>query len=412
VRDLLAAQKGKLEEPASKGFMAIGAEEISRTRRRLILHDSLAFLSLVLITVVLFTATLFLFRSFQAHRAELATRWSDRGLTALQAGRPEEAIAAYRTALLYSPDERPYELKLAQALGEAGRIEEAYNYFTGLWEMQPGDGFINLHLARLAAKKNETQDAVNFYRASVYGTWEGDGVERRREVRLELARYLIAQHEPGQARTELLVAGGNAPDTPAIDLALAKLLEQAGASTDALSFYRKALAHDPKNAAALSSAGRLAFAMAEYGTAYKFFERSMRDRTEAGKNGEDETLLAQSNRILQLMPFDSLPARERVERILAARTIAKARLTACASRLGAAGPLPPSFEATTSRWTDGDAKTNMAINASDLQTATLQLVYDTEIETNQVCGAPTGDDALLLLLAKSSGQDRAPGNGR
>jgi hypothetical protein len=29
------------------------------------------------------------------------------------------------------------------------------------------------------------------------------------------------------------------------------------------------------------------------------------------------------------------------------------------------------------------------------------LIFDTEMQTNQVCGAPTGDDALLLLLAKS-----------
>ena len=32
----------------------------------------------------------------------------------------------------------------------------------------------------------------------------------------------------------------------------------------------------------------------------------------------------------------------------------------------------------------------------------MKLVYDTETQTSQICGAPTGDDALLLLLAKSS----------
>ena len=61
-----------------------------------------------------------------------------------------------------------------------------------LWVTQPGDGFINLELARLSAKKKDPQNAIKYYRASIYGTWEGDGVVRRREVRLELARYLIA----------------------------------------------------------------------------------------------------------------------------------------------------------------------------------------------------------------------------
>jgi hypothetical protein len=31
----------------------------------------------------------------------------------------------------------------------------------------------------------------------------------------------------------------------------------------------------------------------------------------------------------------------------------------------------------------------------------MQLVFDTEVQTNQICGAPSGDDALLLLLARS-----------
>jgi hypothetical protein len=31
----------------------------------------------------------------------------------------------------------------------------------------------------------------------------------------------------------------------------------------------------------------------------------------------------------------------------------------------------------------------------------MNLVYDTEMQTSQICGAPTGDDALLLILAKS-----------
>jgi len=35
------------------------------------------------------------------------------------------------------------------------------------------------------------------------------------------------------------------------------------------------------------------------------------------------------------------------------------------------------------------------------QDTAVQLIFDTELQTNQFCGPPTGDDALLLLLAKS-----------
>jgi hypothetical protein len=31
----------------------------------------------------------------------------------------------------------------------------------------------------------------------------------------------------------------------------------------------------------------------------------------------------------------------------------------------------------------------------------MKIVYDTETQTSQVCGPPAGDDALLLMLAKS-----------
>jgi hypothetical protein len=75
------------------------------------------------------------------------------------------------------------------------------------------------------------QAAINYYRAAIYGTWEGDAPVRRRDLRLELSRYLIAHHDLSSARTELLVAGGNAPDDLGLALTLAPLLEQAALLT-------------------------------------------------------------------------------------------------------------------------------------------------------------------------------------
>jgi tetratricopeptide (TPR) repeat protein len=162
--------------------MTLETENDWSAKRRLILRDALTFLSLTLITAVLFAVTLFLFHTFATHRQELAQRWAARGQAAIASGRPDQAIVALRGALSYAPGERSYELLLAQALGDAGHTEEAYNYFLGLWEAQPGDGFINLRLARLAAKKNDMQAAINYYRAAIYGTWEGDGVVGRGAV--------------------------------------------------------------------------------------------------------------------------------------------------------------------------------------------------------------------------------------
>ena len=212
----------------------------SIAKRRLILRDSLAILSLFLATVLLFFITLLLFRSFTAHRADLAQRWSARGSAALGSHRPAEAIIDFRTALSYAPGTRSYELLLAQALAEARQTDEAYQYYLSLWDTTPGDGFINLQLARLAVQRNETQPAINYYRASVYGTWEGDGALRRVDVRLELARYLIAQKETDAAQTELLIIAGNSPETQDLDSTLADLFEQASDPADASIYYERA----------------------------------------------------------------------------------------------------------------------------------------------------------------------------
>lgn len=371
------------------------------TTRQLIVRDSITFLSLTAITVVLFVVTLFLFRSFQEHRAELAKHWSDRGMAALQTNNPDRAITCYRTALSYAPGERSYELMLADALAQANRVEEAYNYFIGLREERPGEGSINLQLARLAAKKHDTQGAINFYRASIYGDWEGDGAKRRREVRLELARYLIEQKQLGPAKTELLVAVGNAPDDPGFDVVIANLLEQAAAPSEAMEFYQKALVGQPNNQMALTAAGRLAYRRGDYTMASSLLERAV--RTLPGDEG-DAALLAKARRILQLAPSETLPERERVDRILSARAIAKSRWDTCAVQTDAS---QDSLQSLATRWRSPDATTTRSalLHDSDKQKAALQLIYDTEIQTSQHCAAPTGDDALLLLLAQSSARE-------
>jgi len=386
--------------------MTIETDDLSIARRKLIAHDALTIAGLSLATVVLFAVTLFLFRSFTTHRGELAIRWSGRGRAALAAGRPVEAIGALRTALSYAPADREYELLLAEALDKAGHTEEAYNYFLGLWAAQPGDGSINLWLARLEAKKGERAAAIKYYRASVYGTWNGDGAARRRDVRLELARYLLDQHDSNGARTELLVAGGNNPNDHALEMKLAGMLDEADDPADALAYYRKAIAAEPKNAAALAAAGRLEYDSGKFTTAHRLLERAGRE-FDASKNEKapDDLagLLHDSERMLELAPFKKLPARDRVARIVAARAIARKRFERCSLQVAQSGASPSSLQILSSAWTGKTATVGAQalLRDSDTQDAAEKLIFDTELQTSQVCGAPSGDDALLLLLAQS-----------
>jgi Flp pilus assembly protein TadD len=386
--------------------------EVSLARRRLFLRDSLTFLVLALITGTLFLVTLFLFRSFSSHRAELAVRWSGRGRDALRAGKPQEAIVALRTGLSYAPGTRSYELLLAEALEDAGRTEEASNYFMNLWVLQPGDGFINLELARLAAKKNDPRDAVKYYRASIYGTWEGDGVVRRREVRLELARYLIAQHEMNAARIELLIAAGNSPGDPKLNRTLADLLVETGDMADGFTFYNRVLKDDPKDQAALEGAGQAAYRLGNFATAHSLLERALEAKAsllekDQTRTGELETMLRNSRRILELRPSGKLRSSERVARIVEDLGIAKKRFASCAASFGTTeaqiARLPPVLQQLNARWASDDLDHSRAklLQSAARQDAAVQLIYDTELQTSRICGAPGGDDALLLLLAKS-----------
>jgi cytochrome c-type biogenesis protein CcmH/NrfG len=110
-----------------------GAIAISPTRRALALHDGVTFLTLLLMSAALFGVTLFLFRSFESHREDLAKDLADRGRAQLQAGQPAPAVVSFRGALSYAPDDYQTQLLLAQALAESGETDQATASSTCSW---------------------------------------------------------------------------------------------------------------------------------------------------------------------------------------------------------------------------------------------------------------------------------------
>jgi len=391
--------------------MALKISDSAIDRRSLVIRDTISLLAILLITSVLFVCTLFLFHSFSTHRAELAERWSDRGRRALAANKPQEAISDLRTALSYAPGTRSYELLLAQALGHAGRQDESYNYFLGLHETAPGDGDINLALARLAAQKGNRDEAVQDYRAAIYGTWgRGNGVERRAAVRTELARYLIEQQDFQNARMELLIAGGNGSDSYDRDMKFGHLFEAAKDPKNAAIYYQKAIASRPGDASALEAAGRVAYSLAEYVTAHRLLDRAadIRGQHHSTEAATDADLAHNAARLVELNPAPSLPPRQRIARIIAIRSIAKKRLDAC-ERNGGAQSSSPKLQSLNARWAGPEATSNSTTLLRDpaRQDEALQLAFDTERMMLSNCGAATGDDALLLRLAEPPKETRS-----
>jgi Flp pilus assembly protein TadD len=424
-------------------------------RRRLIFADTLSLVTLFAITALLAVLTNYLYQSYASHQVALAARWLQRGEQALRDNKPQAAIDALSSALAYAPNDRGTAIKLAEALASAGRVQEATVYFNALLESQQGSGVINLQLARLAARQGNESQAIDDFQKAIYGNWEGDGYVRRREVRLELINYLIANRRLDQARSELLVASGNAPsDDISVQLEIARSMEQAQDPSDALHVYRTILHHHPSLREALDGAGRTAFQLGRFLEAKRYLARALElpateadtDKTAVAGLQQSRDQLSEASRILALYPSSRLPPHERDARILTARKLAMARLTACANAKAAAPATPsadsapppktssnplqslasrfsrqPSKPAGTQaaappavdplrglveRWEKLPSKITLAELAKDPELAQtqIQLIYDTELITQQVCGAPTGDDALLLKIAQAPNQ--------
>lgn len=397
-------------------------------RRQLLLHDSLAFLTLAAVTVVLFGVTLALFRSFERHRDNLRKEWAAEGRAALARGDAPSAVTALQAALSYTPgyapDERDYQMLLAEALAGSGHREEAASYFLTLWTVRPGDGFVNLQLARLARTHGDLSPAVEYYHAAIFGDWAGDAPVRRRECRLELADYLIERGDLPAARAELLIATGNNAGNNAVQLQIGERLAAAGDLPAALGLFRHALEKAPGDHAFSVRAGATAFALADYGAAEDLFGPASRveGRTSPTLSARELTaanLLARdAARLQQLALSRSLPASIRSRHLQTAAAVAQARLGACTAELPATAP------ELNARWKavrdlrrraqagNGDAQDELAglIFATELATANpVSLPTSTPLPpTNGGCGEPTGDDLLLLLLARTEGHVPLP----
>jgi tetratricopeptide (TPR) repeat protein len=215
-----------------------------------------------------------------------------------------------------------------------------------------------------------------------------------------LSDYLTSLHKNAAARAELLIASGNAPDNVHIDLTLGGKFEAMGETSDALNSYKKATVENPHNVEALAAAGRVSLESGDYEAARQYLDEAAAQTSLAGSERERVLAMrAEADRLFQLWPSEELPERERAEHLMLGKTIAEKRFEAC-SKQKVSEP-SPALMSLKPRWASlgkirsADVETN-----AGLQDAVLNLVHDTETITAVACGAPMGDDAYLLRLAR------------
>jgi tetratricopeptide (TPR) repeat protein len=333
----------------------------------------------------------------------------------MAAGHPAEAVEDFRSALSFTSTNTDYQMALAEALAASGRTEEAAAYFSTLHDAEPGDGYLNLQLARLAVRHGNPQQAIDYYQAALNGLWRGQGTERRLQIRLELAQYFISLGRPIEAQGQLLAAEGNSLDNPAALFQIANLLREADDPTDALTTYQRVEHH--RNAApaqvlaSLDAESQIAASLGQYKRASQALNRYMarlRQHPTAGtpqQNQSVELQLEKYQRMLQLIPFDSLPPQVHDARVLQAANIAHQRYESCLQTLQSHNDpniTNPDLVALGTQWTElGSPNVHALEGNAPLQDRINTWTAQAEIVTAKVCGPPHGDDALLLQLAQT-----------
>lgn len=385
------------------GHKLPGGEECSYCANRKIfpLVQREVFLLLVLTVVALgaYFGTLAFAKAYDGMKAGYALSWYQEGERFLQAGRPDQAVAAFRKATVNDRGQRHYMLALAHALETDGRDNEALQLLLQMRDTAPEDPEINVELGRIAMRQKNLQEVVRYDHNALYGIWTGDDIDLRRiQVRRELIEFLIAQHARDQALAEILALAAHLNNTPASHLELGALFARAGDPQRALLHFRSVLHEEPRNAEGLQGAGKAAFAIGDYKQAYRLLSEA------AALDPDSKNMLSVAGLVVDNDPLQPrLAGQERDRRVLADFDHAAQHLQDClaqqtttasnAQLIQAQGKLAAFHSSLTAA--------RLRSNPNVLFDA-LELIYEAEIATAKSCGPPQGIDLALSLIAQKS----------
>lgn len=359
----------------------------------------------VALAVAAVIGTTFLNHAFERMQFATARIWCDRGVVALKAGHAEEAVRDLQAALAHDRDNPQYILRLAQALAEAGKTAQAKAYFLNLWQAEPGNGELNLQLARLAVREHNPVEAQQYYHGAIFGVWDSDAIANRRAARQELIDFLLSQNRKQDAEAELIALSGEIPNDPALRMQVGELFLRAGNAKRALAEFQQAVRLDARGEKALAAAGKTAFALGDFAQAQSYLERAVRLAPEdASSHDSLESVLT----VEAVNPFDRrLRYSERQARAMHAFAVAGRRLQSCAQAKGidlsAAGDNPLQADAAQWKKLKPQVTPRGLRRNPDLMESAAILALDIERHTADACGPPAGEDLALLLVAQSRG---------
>jgi hypothetical protein len=337
--------------------------------------------------------------AYRMQREALGDRWFNRGVADLHAKRYDAAVTEFRAALLYSRDNYVYQLNLAEALIGAVQTGQAYAYLLNLWDREPEDGLVNLDLARIAASKGQTQEAIRYYHDAVYAIWPSNEESQRREARLELIDLLLRMNAKAQAQAELIALSETVGEDSEEQQKLADLFMRADGYERALGAYLAALKADRHNTAAMAGAGNAAFQLGRYTLAEHYLQAAVAGNV---RDSASVDRLKTTEMVLHLDPYrPDISKTERNRLVMDAFAAAGQRLTSCAlpKHVAPSGESEPTLS---DEWTAMKPRITLARleRDPDLADSAMDLVFRIEKQASTLCGTPAGTDLALLLISR------------
>ena len=218
----------------------------------------------------------FLHYSYRSRRAERAEQYFKTGSELRLQGREQEAVELFRNAVSISPDNQQYRLSLGLTLAKTGHPDEGAVYLNEVLKRDPNNGAANLGLARIAAARGKTSDAITHYHRAIYGTWPAGEENNRLEARFELADYLKKSGLQKEAIAELLAALEQARNNAASKKRIGRLLLEYGSPRQAADVLHDVLRTNNGDAQAWASLGMAELAQDDYRAVRNAFRNAVR----------------------------------------------------------------------------------------------------------------------------------------
>ena len=359
----------------------------------LIHRETRTLVLLVMIAVAAFVVTRAVAHANQARRLRDAQAWFARGQDSLGGVDAASAVRQLRRAAALDPSSLPFRLELARALA-ADAPAEARRVLLDSRAAAPQNADVNLALGRLEAVHGDASATIGAYQAALNNLWRPDDAVSRYQVRVELARYLLAQHQRSRALSELLIVSTEIPDTTAAHAELGGLFSEAAEPARALAQLERARALDPSNQSVALASGRAAFALGDDAMALRHL-RAAPDLAPARELASTITLALANDPLLP-----RLSAAERERRLRAGLAQARLRLEGCTAGSPPAEGAPPSgLLEQLDRFDASLAPQRNRAPVVDVLDDGVELIAGIEAQT-VACGPPAALDRALALIGR------------